>query len=299
MSPPGHPERGDRLVVLDELFAKPRFAHLTKKTAQPVELDVALAAHSEAILEAIRDKRPIEGIARIEADTFISAKSLEVVATGLGGALEALDMVMSGEVENGFCAIRPPGHHAERDWPMGFCLINTIAVTAQIARQKYGVERVAIVDFDVHHGNGTENIFRTDRDVFYGSTHQMPLYPGTGAASETGVGNIVNVPLAPHSDGEAMREAFVEGILPALNEFSPDLLLVSAGFDADFRDPMAHLNWTARDFSWVTGKLMDVAERQCNNRLVSMLEGGYDLNGLSAGVAAHLRMLMDGTSENE
>jgi acetoin utilization deacetylase AcuC-like enzyme len=299
LSPSGHPERPERLAALDDLFARPKFAPLQKRTAEPADLEVALAVHSPKVLGALRARRPTQGIARLEADTYISARSIEVVATGLGGALQALDLVMTGQADNAFCAIRPPGHHATRDQSMGFCLINTVAVTAEIARQKHGAERVAIVDFDVHHGNGTQDIFFADRDVFYGSTHQMPLYPGTGGPHETGAGNIFNVPLAANSDGTSMVEAFEEGLLPALERFAPDLILVSAGFDADFRDPIAQLNWTGQDFSWVTGRLMDVAAKRCNNRLVSLLEGGYDLNGLASGVAAHLGMLMAGQSGND
>ena len=179
---------------------------------------------------------------------------------------------------------------------MGFCLINTIAVVARVAQQDYGVERVAIVDFDVHHGNGTQDVFFRDDSVFYGSTHQMPLYPGTGARDETGVGNVVNAPLDPHSDGDLAREAFTELLLPALEDFSPDLLLISAGFDAHRRDPLAQLNWVGSDFGWVTGKLMDVADRFCGQRIVSLLEGGYDLRGLGEGVANHVAMLLNGQS---
>jgi acetoin utilization deacetylase AcuC-like enzyme len=180
---------------------------------------------------------------------------------------------------------------------MGFCLINTIAVVAREAQRKYGAERVAIVDFDVHHGNGTQDIFFDDGSVFYGSSHQMPLYPGTGAPGETGVGNVVNAPLPPNSGRAEMRSAYDELILPALRNFSPDLVLVSAGFDADYRDPLAQLNWMPEDFAWVTGRLMDFADRRCEGRLISLLEGGYDRGGVAGGAAAHVAMLLDGTVE--
>jgi acetoin utilization deacetylase AcuC-like enzyme len=214
------------------------------------------------------------------------------VATGIGGALAALDAVILGEAESAFCAIRPPGHHAERDRPMGFCLVNTIAIVAREAQRKYGAERVAIVDFDVHHGNGTQDIFEDDASVFYASSHQMPLYPGTGHPSETGVGNIVNVALPGGSDGAAMREAYDAVIFPALRQFAPDLLLVSAGFDADHRDPLAQLAWRPADFAWLTSRLMEIAGESCDHRLVSLLEGGYDRHGVAEGAAAHVAALM-------
>src|SRR5690606_22086639 len=195
--------------------------------------------------------------------------------TALGGALAALDAVVLGEVDNAFCAIRPPGHHAEADRPMGFCLVNTIAIVAREAQRKYGAERVAIVDFDVHHGNGTQDIFQADNSVFYASSHQMPLFPGTGSPSETGVGNVFNLALRPNTGGAEMREGYDERILPALEDFRPDFILVSAGFDADYRDPLANLNWEPSDFAWVTGRIMEIAGRRCDGRLVSLLEGGY------------------------
>ncbi|WP_051332717.1 histone deacetylase family protein [Cucumibacter marinus] len=296
VTPPGHPERPDRLKRLKTLFDSDRFEGIERHEVEPADYALAETVHSAHFIEQVLSTRPAEGIAQLDPDTYISPKSLEVASTALGAALSALDSVMQGEANNAFCAMRPPGHHAERDKPMGFCLVNTIAVAAHMAREKHGAERVAIVDFDVHHGNGTQNIFETVPDVFYASSHQAPLYPGTGDASETGVGNIVNVPLAAHSDGSAMREAYNDRILPALNAFSPDVLLVSAGFDADTRDPLAQLDWGPQDFAWVTGKLMDIAERRCSNRLVSLLEGGYDLEGLADGVEAHLNMLFKGTT---
>ena len=199
-----------------------------------------------------------------------------------------------GEADNAFVAARPPGHHAERDRSMGFCLVNTIAIAARQAQRLYGAERIAIVDFDVHHGNGTQNIFEDDPSVFYASSHQMPLYPYTGAPSETGVGNIVNAALASRTGGQEMREAYNDRILPALDAFAPDLILISAGFDAEKRDPLAQLEWVGDDYAWLTGKLMDIAAKRCSNRIVSMLEGGYDLGGLASGVSAHVGMLLTG-----
>lgn len=290
-TPKGHPERADRIRAVEEILAGPQFSALKRRNAPFGDLMLAELVHDGAYLARLRDARPAEGIGQIDADTFISHGSMDAAATGLGGALAGLEAVLLGEVDNAFCAIRPPGHHAEIATPMGFCLINTIAIVAREAQRKFGAERIAIVDFDVHHGNGTQDIFKDDPSVFYASSHQMPLYPGTGRPDETGVGNIVNAALPAHSGGEAMREAYRDIILPALDNFAPDLLLVSAGFDAHIRDPLAQLEWVDDDFHWVTGKLMDIAEKRCGNRIVSLLEGGYDLKGLAGGVRQHVATL--------
>lgn len=296
VTPQGHPERADRIRAVEDALARSRFDNLLRRDAVTGDLMLAEQVHDGRYMGKLRDARPAEGIGQIDGDTFISANSLATVATGLGGALSALDAVLLGEVDNAFCAIRPPGHHAEIATPMGFCLINTVAITAREAQRKYGAERIAIVDFDVHHGNGTQDIFKTDPSVFYASSHQMPLFPGTGKPSEIGVGNIVNVPLDSNSDGAQMRDAYLTRIIPALIDFSPDLILISAGFDAHERDPLAQLRWTSSDYGWLTGKLMDVADRVCGNRIVSLLEGGYDLKGLAGGVSHHVAMLMDGAT---
>ncbi|WP_224701570.1 histone deacetylase family protein [Devosia aquimaris] len=293
-TPHGHPERADRIAAVLEALSRPRFDRLLRRDAISGDLTLAELVHGPGYLGQLRDARPAEGIGQLDADTFVSANSMAAAATGLGGALDALDAVLLGAADNAFCAIRPPGHHAEAATPMGFCLINTVAIVAREAQRKYGAERVAIIDFDVHHGNGTQDIFQADPSVFYASTHQMPLYPGTGKASETGVGNINNTPLDPNSDGQSMREAYLTRVLPALVDFSPDLILISAGFDAHERDPLAQLRWQSSDYGWLTGKLMDVADRCCGNRIVSLLEGGYDLKGLAGGVSHHVAMLMDG-----
>ena len=296
VTPQGHPERADRILAVEEALSRPRFDKLLRRKAASGDLTLAELVHDSNYLAHLRAGRPAEGIGQLDADTFISASSLSAAATGLGGAIAALDAVLLGEVDNAFCAIRPPGHHAEIATPMGFCLINTVAIAAREAQRKYGAERVAIIDFDVHHGNGTQDIFKDDATVFYASSHQMPLYPGTGKASETGVGNITNTPLDPNTGGESMRDAYQSHIIPALIGFSPDLILISAGFDAHERDPLAQLNWQSGDYGWLTGKLMDVAERCCGNRIVSLLEGGYDLKGLAGGVSHHVAMLMDGAT---
>jgi acetoin utilization deacetylase AcuC-like enzyme len=292
-TPAGHPERSERIRAVEEALSPDVFPALWRRDAPAGDLTLAELVHAPGYLQALAQARPAEGIGQIDEDTFISATSLDAVGAALGAGLSALESVALGEVENAFCAVRPPGHHAERERPMGFCLINTIAIVAREAQRKFGAERVAVVDFDVHHGNGTQDIFYDDPTVFYASTHQMPLFPGTGAASETGAGNICNVPLAARSGREEMQGAYVGRVLPALEEFRPDFLLISAGFDADFRDPLAQLNWRPEDFAWVTLKLREVADRCCGGRIVSMLEGGYDRQGLAEGVAAHLTALMD------
>ncbi len=295
--PSGHPERPERLLAIEKALFQPRFNNLIRKKAIETDLEIVELVHCKNYLKILRDARPAEGIGNIDADTFISCASFDAIASGVGAGLVALDAVILGEVDNAFCAIRPPGHHAEIDKPMGFCLINNIAIVAREAIRKYGADRVAIIDFDVHHGNGTEDIFKQDKNVFYASSHQMDIYPGTGKMEEEGVGNIVNCPLAAGSNGVAMREAYESRIFPALENFSPDIILISAGFDADKRDPLAGLNWQSEDFAWITGKLMDIADKYCNNRIISMLEGGYDLNALADGSIKHVNMLNSGISE--
>jgi len=296
VTPQGHPERADRIRAVEDALRSPRFDKLIRRDAPMGDLMLAELVHDSRYLAHLRSGRPAEGIGQLDSDTFISANSLAAAATGLGGALAGLEAVLLGEADNAFCAIRPPGHHAEIATPMGFCLVNTVAIVAREAQRKYGAERVAIVDFDVHHGNGTQDIFKADPTVFYASSHQMPLFPGTGKASETGVGNIANAPLDPETGGEAMREAYAARIIPALIDFAPDLILISAGFDAHERDPLARLNWQSSDYGWLTGKLMDAAAQCCGNRIVSLLEGGYDLKGLAGGVSHHVAMLMDGAT---
>jgi len=294
LTPAGHPEGPERLEAVGEALAQDGFAALAREDAPSADLTLAELVHGPSVLDTIRDVRPVEGIRPLTADTFISGDSLEASATALGAGLRGLEAVVLGEVDNAFCAIRPPGHHAERNRSMGFCLVNTIAIVARQAQKLYGADRIAIVDFDVHHGNGTQDIFMEDGSVFYASSHQMPLFPYTGRPDEAGVGNIVNTALTAGSDGALMREAYRERILPALDAFHPDIILISAGFDADRRDPLAQINWDPGDFAWITGKVLDIAEKRCSNRIVSLLEGGYDLDGLAAGVSAHVRTLLTG-----
>ncbi|GEO84116.1 MULTISPECIES: histone deacetylase family protein [Alphaproteobacteria] len=296
-TPAGHPERADRLRSLNIALEHPNFSSLQRVEAQIANEDAVTLVHPEEHLFAIMRQIPEEEneINRIETDTYASPKSLQAALTAIGGAMAAVDAVMTGEISNAFIAGRPPGHHAEKSKAMGFCLFNTVAIAARHAQRKYDAERVAIVDWDVHHGNGTQDIFWDDPSVLFCSTHQMPLYPGTGAKDETGIkNNVVNAPLSPNVGSEHFREAFKSRVLPALNNFSPDLILISAGFDAHHRDPLAQINLVGEDFDWATGRLMEVADRFAHNRVVSILEGGYDLEGLAESAGLHIMRLMKG-----
>ena len=293
-TPPGHPERPDRLRAIARVLEDESFARLDR--VEPSECDPATIryAHPEAYVARLEAAVPEEGIARIDADTSMSPMSYKAALMAVGAANAAVYDVFAGRPYKVFVAAGRPGHHAERDTPMGFCLFNNAAIAARHAQRAHGAERVAIVDWDVHHGNGTQDIFWSDPSVLYCSTHQMPLYPGTGALGETGVGNIVNAPLAANTGSETFREAFRSRILPAIDNFRPDLIFVSAGFDAHHRDPLSVINLDENDIDWATGQLMDRAMHHSQNRLVSLLEGGYDLQGLAFSVAAHVRRLMRG-----
>ncbi|MEH3147308.1 MAG: histone deacetylase family protein [Methylobacterium frigidaeris] len=291
--PPGHPERADRIRVIERVLEDERFTALVREQARRADLADAALAHPMSHVEAVAARAPQEGFAAIDGDTVMSPGTLEAALRAVGAAMQAVDEVMSGHVANAFAAMRPPGHHAERTRAMGFCLFNNAAIAARHARRRHGADRVALVDWDVHHGNGSQDIFWDDPAVLYASTHQMPLYPGTGAASERGEhGTIVNVPLHPGDDGTVFREAFEHGVLARLDAFAPDLIVISAGFDAHWRDPLANLRLTEADFAWATRRVMEVADRHAGGRVVSVLEGGYDLEGLSRSVAAHVEALM-------
>ena len=295
LNPSGHPERPDRLRVIEQALEDERFHMLAREQAPPAPLEVIALAHPMDYVEAIRDAAPADGLVRLDADTSMSPGSFAAALRGAGGAMRAVDEVMNQKAANAFVAVRPPGHHAETARPMGFCLFNNAAIAARYAQDRYEVERVSIVDFDVHHGNGSQDIFWADKSVMYCSTHEMPLYPGTGAIGERGeYNNIVNAPLSAGDGGDQFREAFETVILPRLREFKPDILVISAGFDAHTRDPLANLNLVEADYTWVTKKLMDVADASAQGRIVSLLEGGYDLQGLARSVAAHVTALMRG-----
>jgi acetoin utilization deacetylase AcuC-like enzyme len=293
VTPPGHPERADRLRAINQVLAADRFNPLVRGEAPEGNLDLVTLCHNDHYVEEIRHLAPSSGVIYIDGDTSMSPGTWEAVMRGVGGAVAAIDAVMSGAQNNAFLAVRPPGHHAETSRAMGFCFFDNAAIAARHAQRKYGISRAAIVDFDVHHGNGTQEIFWADPTVMYCSTHQMPLFPGTGAKGERGEHDtIVNAPLAADDGSAKFRSAFENVILPQLRKFSPELIVVSAGFDAHYRDPLASLNLQAEDFGWVTRKLMDIADSSADGRMVSVLEGGYDLQGLQESVGAHVSALM-------
>lgn len=295
LTPPGHPERPDRIRVVEQTLEDERFAHLARIEAPRADLDLVTLCHPRHFAEALIAASPATGLIEIEADTTMSPGSLEAALRGVGAAAHAVDEVMQGKARNAFCATRPPGHHAESVKAMGFCFFNQAAIAARHAQKAYGAERVAIIDWDVHHGNGTQEIFWNDPSVLYASTHEMPLYPGTGAASERGEhGTIVNAPLRAGDGSDTFRDAFETAVLPRVDAFQPDLVIISAGFDAHWRDPLANINLVESDFAWATQKLMAIADRRAAGRLVSILEGGYDLEALSKSTASHVLALMRG-----
>ena len=288
-----HPDRPARLQTILDALKADEFAALRRRDAPKASIKDIQYVHAPFYVESIFEKVPESGYVHLDPDTAMNPASGEAALRSVGAICAAVDAVLNGEIRNAFCAIRPPGHHAESARAMGFCLFNNIAIAAEHARHAHGVRRVAVADFDVHHGNGTQSHFFRYRDLFYASSHQWPLFPGTGLESETGVfNNICNARLSPGAGSEQFRAAWVERILPALNNFAPDLLLISAGFDAHFRDPLAQLRLQTEDFGWVTRELLEVAEKHCDGRVVSTLEGGYDLEALAASAALHIKTLM-------
>jgi acetoin utilization deacetylase AcuC-like enzyme len=293
LTPPGHPERPDRIRAVDQVLSEGRFDKLVREEAPEGTLELARLCHDEHYIEELRRVAPDKGLVYLDGDTSMSPGTWETVMRTVGGAVAATDAVMSGAADNAFLAMRPPGHHAETGRPMGFCFFNHAAIAARHAQRKYGIARAAVVDFDVHHGNGTQDIFWADPTMLYCSTHQMPLFPGTGASGERGEHDtIINAPLAPGDGSAKFRSAFENAILPQLQKFAPELIVISAGFDAHRRDPLASINLDTEDFGWVTRKLLDVAHSSAGGRVVSVLEGGYDLQGLKDSVAAHVTALM-------
>jgi acetoin utilization deacetylase AcuC-like enzyme len=293
--PLGHPERPDRLRAVERALEIEKFQPLLRVVAPRAALETVALCHPMDYIEELRDATPSEGLVYLDADTSMSPGSFEAALRAVGGAVHAVDEVVTKKADNAFVATRPPGHHAETARPMGFCFFDNAAIAARYAQQRHGIVRAAIIDFDVHHGNGSQEIFWGDKSVMYCSTHQMPLFPGTGAVGESGEHNtIVNAPLRPGDGGEKFRDAFESRILPRLRDYRPELIVISAGFDAHMRDPLANINLDEEDFAWATQKIMDVADQHAGGRVVSLLEGGYDLQALGNSAAAHVLALMQG-----
>jgi acetoin utilization deacetylase AcuC-like enzyme len=289
-----HPESPQRLRAVLAALEAPDFADLEWREAPAASMEELTRVHPESYVEAILRIRPADDeLAMIDGDTLMSAGSAEAALRAAGAVVAGVDAVLLGEASNAFAAVRPPGHHATPTIPGGFCLFSNVAIGARHAQEKYGIGKVALLDFDVHHGQGTQATVETDPLLFYGSTHQSPFYPGTGSPRERGIdNNVVNVPLMANSGSEEFRAAWGDRILPQLDRFAPDLVIVSAGFDAHLRDPLAQLRVTTEDFAWITGELMAIAQIHARGRLISALEGGYDLEALADSAAAHVRVLM-------
>jgi len=290
VTPQGHPEQVARLQAVARALEP---LDLLRVDAPLGEDAAILRCHPQSHIDRLTAAEPKSGSVALDADTHMSAGSVDAARRGVGAIVSAVDMVMAGKAGNAFCATRPPGHHAERETPMGFCLFGTIAIGAMHALEAHGLSRVAVVDFDVHHGNGTQDLLWNEPRALAITSQQMPLWPGTGAASERGAhDNVLNIPLDPSSDGSVMRKAYEAQVFPRLRAFKPEMIFVSAGFDAHQDDPLANLNWSTDDFAWVTAQLCDVAAELCEGRLVSALEGGYDLDALADATAAHVNELI-------
>ncbi len=293
VTPPGHPEQVARLEAIYAALRSPEFDALDRRSAPAAAPEEVLRCHTAEHMNTIRAATPETGWAGLDPDTFMAPDSWKAAMRAIGGVEAAVDAVLAGEAASAFVAMRPPGHHAERNRAMGFCLFGTVAIAAKYALDVHGLARIAVLDFDVHHGNGTQDLLWDEGRAMFVSSHQMPLYPGTGAADESGAqGQIINLPLTSGSGGHEMRAAW-EGAMEHVRGFAPDLILVSAGFDAHRDDPLAGLNWTEADFAWITHAICDLAEDCCEGRVVSSLEGGYDLAALGRSVAAHVRVLME------
>jgi acetoin utilization deacetylase AcuC-like enzyme len=294
-TPPGHPESSDRLRAVLRALEDEAFQYLVREEAPPAAREELARVHPTFYVDAVLGAVPERGYASLDPDTHVSPGSGEAAMRAAGALVAAVDRVMAGKVTNAFCAVRPPGHHAEPTRAMGFCLFNNVAIGALHARARHGLKRIAVVDFDVHHGNGTQAMFEEDAELFFASSHQMPLYPGTGRPQERGrANNILNAPLDPGAGSHEFRQAWDNTVLPALDAFTPDFILISAGFDAHRRDPLANLNLVEADYAWVTEKVCAIAKQRCAGRVVSTLEGGYDLKALADSASAHVKALMAG-----
>ncbi|SFJ79193.1 histone deacetylase family protein [Jannaschia pohangensis] len=288
VTPPGHPEQVNRLKSILRALADTPLDRRPAEAATDAQITLC---HPQSYIDMLVEREPEEDTIPLDADTWMSPGTLRAARHAVGAAIGAVDAVMDGSVANAFVAMRPPGHHAETAKPMGFCLFGTVAIAARHAMEHHGLSRVAVFDFDVHHGNGTQDLLWNEPRAFFVSSHQSPLWPGTGDTSERGAhDNILNVPLPPDSDGKTFRAA-IRPALDRVDAFAPELILVSAGFDAHRDDPLAQLNWVEDDFAWITGELCDLAARHAGGRLVSCLEGGYDLDALATSVLAHVNVL--------
>jgi len=294
--PRGHPEHAGRVAaVMQALQPLVDSGHLDMRTPTAADDDLLLLVHQRAHVDAIKGHAPAGGLVALDGDTFMGPNSLAAARHAAGAVVDAVDAVMSGEALRAFCAVRPPGHHADPHRAMGFCLFSNVAIGARHARQRWGLKRVAVVDFDVHHGNGTQRVAESDPGILCASIHQSPLWPGTGAADETGpAGNVVNVPVAPGTEGAQWRAMVTTDLLPALAAFEPELILVSAGFDAHRDDPLAGLGLVEADYDWITRRLVAQARRTAGGRVVSSLEGGYDVQALGRCAFVHVHALLDG-----
>lgn len=290
VTPDGHPERVARLQYILRALEDKALHRVEAPLGDEADI---LRVHPQSHIDVVKSASPDQGQVPLDADTWMSPGSYAAALRAVGGATHAADLVLGGEVRNAFSACRPPGHHAEASTTMGFCLYGNVAIAAKYALEHHGLERVAVVDFDVHHGNGTQALLQDDPRVLFVSSHQSPLWPGSGMAHETGVaGNVLNIPLPGGSDGQTIRTAMTQQILPALQAHQPQLLFISAGFDAHLADPLAGLNWSTADFGWLTEQLCDAADDLCDGRIVSCLEGGYDLAALAESTALHVDVLI-------
>lgn len=292
---PGHPECADRLRVIEQALAGPEFDALIRISSPlPDDIHAKIAlVHTPELIASVFDNIPQRGLHYLDPDTVVGPGSGQAALRAVAAVCNAVDRICNNQGMRAFCAIRPPGHHAEPNRVMGFCLFNNIAIAAEYARTHYQLDKIAIVDFDVHHGNGTQTAFYRQPQVLYASTHEMPHYPGTGHPTETGVGNIINVPLHPETTGAEFREKYVRFILPALKKFKPQLIFVSAGFDAHRDDPLASIQLVEADYQWLTTELAVIADEYGHGRIISALEGGYNLKALAASAAAHVKALME------
>ncbi|MEX6633184.1 histone deacetylase family protein [Hyphococcus lacteus] len=291
--PPGHVEHAGRYKAVDKALNAEEFAELDRREPPRATPEQIERVHPRVFRERITENVPEQGLTQLDADTFAGPSSLDASLRAAGGAIDAIDALYKGHARNAFIAARPPGHHAEPDRAMGFCLFNGSAIAAQHARAVHGARRIAVVDFDVHHGNGTEAAFWHDEHAFYASSHEWPQYPGTGRASDRGAfDNIANAPLPTGADSEAFRRTWGEILLPALSDFAPEMIVISAGFDAHRADPLGGLALVEEDFAWITAEIGAIAKDKAQGRLISILEGGYDLPALAASASAHVKALM-------